>query len=257
MPPALPSRTIPDAPDVSVLIATRNHARFLPQCLESLLAQTLAPQRYELIVIDDGSTDATRRVLRAYRAKVIAIRLPRQAGVVAACNRGLSRARGELVIRVDSDDWVEPDALERGVRAMREHPEMDLLLMDYWRERGSRRALVALDPRNVFSWTAAGIMMRTDAVRRAGGYRAEFWEEFDLYLRMLAQGAKAMRVPMPLWHYRKHPLGRSATRRARLAGWEELLGYWPARTLVRYGRDRELAQVLAGGAHDGTDHHHR
>ena len=232
-------------PEVSVILATRNHEAFLPQCVESLLKQTLPRSQYEVVVVNDDSTDGTAHVLARYGRALVTVQLPQHAGLARACNEGLHRARGEFVMRVDSDDWLEPDALEQAVAAMRQHPETDILLADYWAERPRGRARIQMDARNVFSWTAAGVLMRTRMLRDAGGYRPLFWEESDLYLRLLSRGARAMRLARPLWHYRKHAAGMTASRTARTAGWQELLRAWPTATLQRFGSHQELAAALA------------
>lgn len=97
---------------LSVIVPVYNAARFLPQCLDSLLGQTY--MNLEIICVDDGSTDDSLAVLKEYAAKDERIKVMHQenAGVSAARNRGLALATGELITFVDADDWLEPDAYE-------------------------------------------------------------------------------------------------------------------------------------------------
>lgn len=97
---------------VSVIIPTYNYARFLAQAIDSALAQTLMPR--EVIVVDDGSTDDTARVLEAYADGITVIRQP-NLGVAAARNAGAARAEGELLAFLDADDVWLPEKLERQV----------------------------------------------------------------------------------------------------------------------------------------------
>jgi len=98
-------------PYFSVIIPAYNRARFLPECLDSVLAQTFTD--WECIVVDDGSTDGTRELVAEYVRRDSRFRYHWQenAGASAARNAGIERARGEWIAFLDSDDWYYPDAL--------------------------------------------------------------------------------------------------------------------------------------------------
>jgi glycosyl transferase family 2 len=106
-------------PLVSVVITCFNQARYLPEAIESVLAQT--HPRLEVVVVDDGSTDNTSEVARRYPG----IRVMRQAngGLPAARNAGLRHTTGEFLIFLDADDRLKPDGVAIGVDACLEHPE--------------------------------------------------------------------------------------------------------------------------------------
>ena len=95
---------------VSVIIPAYNCERWLPQCVESILCQTYGD--FELILVNDGSTDGSEAVCRSYTDSRVRVFSQPNRGVSAARNRGLEEARGEYVVFVDSDDWLEPQALE-------------------------------------------------------------------------------------------------------------------------------------------------
>ena len=99
-------------PNVSVVIPTYNHAGFLPSALQSVFGQTLPAQ--EVIVVDDGSTDDTEEVLRAWEGRIRIIRQPNR-GVAAARNAGASMASADLLAFLDADDLWLPTKLERQV----------------------------------------------------------------------------------------------------------------------------------------------
>lgn len=104
---------LPDAPLVSVIIPVYNTADYLPHCLDSLLGQSFAG--FELILVNDGSTDGSGATADRYAAadtRVRVIHQPNQ-GVSAARNRGLDAAKGRYVTFVDADDWVEAGYFER------------------------------------------------------------------------------------------------------------------------------------------------
>jgi glycosyltransferase involved in cell wall biosynthesis len=102
-------------PAISVLVTTYNRARFLPQCLESLFAQTLPP--LEIIVIDDGSTDETPELAHRYGERIVYLRKP-NGGKSSALNLGMGAVRGDYVWILDDDDIAMPYALERLVKPL-------------------------------------------------------------------------------------------------------------------------------------------
>ncbi|HBI28684.1 MAG TPA: glycosyl transferase family 2, partial [Deltaproteobacteria bacterium] len=101
------------APLVSVLMPVRNDARILPECLTDLAAQTL--RDWELVVVDDGSTDDSPALLKSWADRDARLRIfttPPQ-GIVPALNTGLAECRGRFIARMDADDRMRPERLER------------------------------------------------------------------------------------------------------------------------------------------------
>lgn len=98
---------------VSVIIPIYNAAQYLAECIDSVLGQTMSD--FELLLVDDGSTDESAEICERYAARDPRVRLFRQsnAGVSVARNRGLDHARGAYVVFVDADDWVDADHLEQ------------------------------------------------------------------------------------------------------------------------------------------------
>jgi glycosyltransferase involved in cell wall biosynthesis len=107
-------------PTVSVIIPTFNRGWILREAIDSVLAQDHGD--YELIVVDDGSTDDTRAILGAYGRQIIALRQPNR-GVSAARNRGIAESRAQLVAFLDSDDVWLPQKLTRQVAFFQSNPE--------------------------------------------------------------------------------------------------------------------------------------
>jgi heptose III glucuronosyltransferase len=127
-----PPHDVPIA--LSVIIPAFNAEQFLPQCLDSLLAPSASPGiPMEIIVIDDGSTDATSQVLEGYLACHDNIRVIKQTnrGVSVARNAGLAAARGEFVAFVDADDSVAVPTYG-ALMARAQHDELDMVIANAW-----------------------------------------------------------------------------------------------------------------------------
>lgn len=188
-------------PEVSVLIPVRNGERYLAEALDGMLADD-TPTR-EVIIVDDGSSDGTAAILEARAARdrrIVAVRQP-PTGVVAAQELARRHAQAPLIARLDADDIAYPGRLARQVAAFRAEPALVLLgsAVDRIDERGTRNGLisyatsheelVAILPRaNAF--VHSSIMMRSEAVAAAGGYRSLFSgsEDYDLWLRLAERG---------------------------------------------------------------------
>jgi len=99
-----------NTPQVSVIIPVYNTGEFLSEALDSVLAQTL--ENVEIIAVDDGSTDDSADILKRYEGKITVI-TKQNAGQAAARNDALELAKGRYIYFMDSDDWIEPDTLER------------------------------------------------------------------------------------------------------------------------------------------------
>jgi glycosyltransferase involved in cell wall biosynthesis len=97
-----------------------NHVEHSAPALDSILAQTF--RDFELIVINDGSTDETERVLRRFIDARLRVVTTTNGGIVAACNEGLKLSKGELVFRMDADDVAHPERFAAQVKYMAEHP---------------------------------------------------------------------------------------------------------------------------------------
>lgn len=117
-------RPKPERPLVSIVMPTRNQGRFIRAAIDSVLGQTYGA--IELIVVDGASTDDTVAILHGYGDRIAWISEPDR-GQTDAINKGMARARGEVLAYLNSDDILLPDAVERVVAHFRDHPEWDMI----------------------------------------------------------------------------------------------------------------------------------
>lgn len=202
---------------VSVVLASRNGERFLPQALSSLAAQTWP--HVELLAVDDGSTDGTGALLERFAAGRPMARVLHTDGLgpAAARARALEQARGAFIAVHDDDDVSHPERFERQARHLLAHPGTALLgsAADIIDEVGVRVGPhpVPFGPqairktlRRAPAFVHGSVMMRRAAYEAAGGYRAPFRaaEDFDLYLRMPVD-MDLQNLEEPLYAWRRHP----------------------------------------------------
>jgi glycosyltransferase involved in cell wall biosynthesis len=203
-------------PLVSVVLPVRDGAAFVADAVNSILVQTL--RDFELLVIDDGSQDATPAILAKLAASDARLRVVTQPslGLVAALNRGLSEARSRYVARMDADDLAAPGRLASQFARLEMHPDVAALgsacrvidrngkLLRYRRPPTDaaeiRRALWRGN-----CMTHPTVMLRREPAVAVGGYRGAFLhcEDYDLWLR-LAEHHNLRNMPEPLLDYREH-----------------------------------------------------
>jgi glycosyltransferase involved in cell wall biosynthesis len=192
-------------PVVSIILPTYNRVASLSHAIDSALAQTFAD--WELIVIDDTSTDGTAMVLDDFSRRDPRIKIIRNdhsdyalVGITKVLNQGLAAARGKYIARLDDDDaWIDPEKLAKQVYFLDTHPEYvvvggGVIVVDgdgkeryrYFKHETDeeiRRTALAANP---FSHTT--VMFRRGVACEFGGYRARYAEDWDLWLSMGVRG---------------------------------------------------------------------
>lgn len=204
-----------DTPLVTVVVPVYNGARFLAETLASVLAQRDC--EIDLVVVDDGSTDESPKIVARFGDRVRALRQA-NAGVAAARNTGAAGARGTYLAFLDQDDVWEPDLVASLVAALEHRPENVLAFADSWivdarggahgrRSRFLRPVagdvFAALIPRNFVPVETA--LLRTETWRALDGFDRElrYLEDWELCLRAARKGPFAY-VDRPLARYRVH-----------------------------------------------------
>jgi glycosyltransferase involved in cell wall biosynthesis len=216
---------------VSVLMPVYNAADYLAEAVQSILAQTFAD--FEFVIVDDGSTDRSGRMLADFAAKDSRIKVITRpnTGIVGALNDAIGASSGELIARMDADDVALPDRLAKQVAYMENHPQCVALggrvigidpygCVLFHSEHKMEHERIDAELLNGVGWAIVHptAMLRRDAVHRVGAYRREFqWvEDLDLFLR-LAEIGKLANLPDELLRYRQHTASVNRTRAAQQA----------------------------------------
>ena len=218
-------------PQVSILMPVYNEALFLQSTLASLQNQTL--RQWELVVVDDGSNDGTKRLLGQAASADPRIRpffLPRS-GIVAALKYGLENCQSDFVARLDGDDICHPKRLEKQLDALKRDSQLDLVACriehfprsdmqpgmkayETWQNELLSHDQIMRDRFVESPFAHPSVMFRKSAVERVGGYRDQPWaEDYDLWLRMADAGFRFQGLAETLLYWRDRPqrLTRTAT----------------------------------------------
>jgi glycosyltransferase involved in cell wall biosynthesis len=196
---------------VSVIVRVFNAERYLREAVQSVLAQSFAD--FELLAIDDGSTDSSVAILEAFGDPRIRVVSQPNGGKIAAAERGLNEARGRYVAILDADDRCAPERLAQQVAYLDAHAETVMIgsALGIIDERGARigvrrypqgdaalrRAVTIYNP-----FGHSSLMYRRDVALAAGGYDPRYViEDWDLSLRLMRRGEVA-NLPGVLAEYR-------------------------------------------------------
>lgn len=209
-----------NCPSLSVAMSIYNGERFLAAAIESVLAQTFGD--FEFLILDDGSTDATPRIVREFAARDSRIRpiIRENRGLVASLNELLHEARAPLVARMDADDICEPERFASQVAFLDANPDYGVIgcrSHDIDENDAPYRVSGPEHPDTHEAFIAAikarhpllchpAVMYRRELVLSMGGYHAAFrhCEDLDLWLR-LASVTKLASLPQRLIRYRHYP----------------------------------------------------
>ena len=246
-------------PLVSVVMPVYNAEKFLAEAIESILAQTFSD--FELIIVDDGSTDGSAGIIQAYAehdSRIRAVQLDMNEGVASARNRGTAETSGKYIAGMDSDDISLPERLQQQVEFLESHPAIGAVGV------GTRMVHEDLTPRLmyrlseghaliVFEMLVGGpalvrgsLMVRGEILLTSRGYDPEIKavDDFELFLRLVWEKAiRYANVLTVLYIYRRHESSVShgektwpppAETQARRRALELLWGEAPEGTLERF-----------------------
>ncbi len=210
-------------PVISILMPCYNAAGTIETALASLAGQTLAD--YEIVAVDDGSTDQTLQILTRHADRDARIRILEQshAGIVEALNRGLSQCRTPYIARMDTDDRSHPERLALQVNYLNDHAHISVvgsLVAGFPANQVRRGFQIYMDWLNKLVNDEAirremfvespiahpSVAFRREVVVQAGGYQEHGWpEDYDLWLRLYCADVHFAKVPRVLLEWREHP----------------------------------------------------
>lgn len=188
---------------VSIIIPLFNQEEFVATAIQSALSQTY--KDFEVIVVNDGSTDGSEEVARRYPVKLVT---QSNRGLAGARNSGIMNALGDLILPLDADDRIDPEYLSKTVPLMQDGVGIVSTDMRYFGDKTGTivaRKVTALDELLANSIPVCSLI-RKQAVLDCGGYSHKVWayEDWNLWIDILKRGWEIAVVNEPLFHYRVH-----------------------------------------------------
>lgn len=218
MPGSVPEHNRMAAPRVTVYITNHNYGRFIRQAVESVLAQTLTD--VEILIIDDGSTDDSRRIIEGYADNArIRIIYQEHKGLNITNNMALRVATGTYIMRLDADDYLDPHALEILSGTLDKDPDLGLVFPDYYLV-DAEGTVLGMERRHDFEKDVtlldqpahgACTMIRRTHLIDVGGYDESYscQDGYELWIKFTSR-FRVKNINLPLFYYRQH--GSNLTR---------------------------------------------
>lgn len=194
---------------ISVIVPVFNSQNFIGRCLRSIKNQSLSKKNYEIIVIDDCSTDQSYNEIIKQKSSIIRIiKNEKNIGLPASLNKGLKKARGSFVVRVDSDDWVQYDFLNILSTFLFLNKNLDAVCCDYsitdYKENLIENVNSEKKP------IGCGIMFRMQHLLDLNLYDEKFlYAEEEALRKKFLRKYQITRLPVSLYRYRKHENNKS------------------------------------------------
>lgn len=192
---------------VSVVIPTYNYGKYIKSAINSVLNQSMPPR--EIIVVDDGSTDDTKRICMDFGAK-IQYSYQQNSGPAAARNRGAKLSQGDALLFLDADDKLTSNAISKMVSQLDANPDCSYVYTDmqFFGDASGVFKSHNFDPTSLVvqgNFIGVGVLIRKAAFNKVGGFRTlPAFEDYDLWLRLYKHGFNGLYLPEPLYLYRRH-----------------------------------------------------
>jgi glycosyltransferase involved in cell wall biosynthesis len=193
--------------DISVIITNYNNEAYIGRAIRSCLKQSLPDKQYEVIVVDDCSTDSSREIIWSFGSKIRHMFPPENVGVAEASNIGIKAALGKFIIRVDSDDYINENTLLFLSEVLNQNPSIGFVYSDHLRVDKEENVIERVDihsPELLFRH-GAGIMFRKTHLEAIGLYDKTLRnaEDYNL-LKKYIKNWDGYHLPLPLYRYRQH-----------------------------------------------------
>jgi glycosyltransferase involved in cell wall biosynthesis len=198
-----------DNPAISVICPCFNHARYVEEMVASVKAQTL--RNYEVVIVDDGSTDETAAVLDRFEEETLTVIHTPNRGPSAARNTAIAAAKAPIIFNLDADDKIAPTLLEKALAVFNADPGLGIVHSEV-RFFGARTGRFHLPPYSLPAMLTSNVIhstafFRKDDWRAVGGYSEAFahgLEDYDFWLSLIELGRNVYKISEELIFYRKY-----------------------------------------------------
>lgn len=198
---------------VSVIIPVYNSDKFIGRCLRSLKKQTLSKKNYEIVIIDDCSNDYSLKEIKKHKENNFKIiKNTKNLGLPLSLNKAIKEARGTLIVRVDSDDWVHEDFLNILSTFLYINKDLDAVSCDYALTDINEKILKIENC--LKKPIGCGIMFRLQQLLELGLYDVKFkYAEEEALRNLFLKKFSITRIPLNLYRYRQHKKNRSKNKK--------------------------------------------
>ncbi|UCD03760.1 MAG: glycosyltransferase family 2 protein [Candidatus Woesearchaeota archaeon] len=215
---------------VTIIIRTHNQEGLVSKAIKSVLNQTLSRDKFDILVVNDSSTDNTSKILERHKKDIIVMNVNNK-NYVKTLNDGIRNTKTDFLILLDGDDTFEPSILEKMFNVIENDENVSFVYSDYYEtdEKGNKK-IVNTD--NILNCLAGGIMFKKQIFDDLGYYDENLvFPEYDLLIK-LKQKYKGRRIHEPLFNYFRHSKSITADK--------DLVERGKKQLFKKYGEIKEL-----------------
>lgn len=231
----------------SLIVSCHNFESYVGECLASIQRQDYDPSFFEVLCVDDGSTDGSARIIEDYQrqfSNFVSIRTQNQ-GLERACNLAIRKAKHHRMMRIDADDKIAPNLLSQMNRSIRENPDFDFYYcknyLEYYSEDEQYpKELPEFDPEEIFArgdFFATGTVYKRSDLEEIGFFSDEVkncgLENYTVILKLISRQKRGFAVGGTLFYYRRHQTNMSRLKQEAIIDYgQKLLSFYgrPFRT---------------------------
>jgi glycosyltransferase involved in cell wall biosynthesis len=193
--------------DISILIVNYNREKYLERCLRSCIDQILFNKSFEIIFVDDGSTDNSLKIAKKYSSSIKIFSFKKNKGISIASNYAIKKSTGKYFIRVDSDDFINKQTINILSNVIENNDNFAFVCCDHYRvdEFGFKENLVRLNSINKIKNHGAGILFNKKIFLKYGYYNKNIkeGEDYEIISKIIRK-EKYFYLPIPLYRYYIH-----------------------------------------------------
>lgn len=205
---------------VSIIVTNFNYGKYIKKCIDSCISQNFIKKNFEIIFVDDKSTDDSIFVINKFKKKFKNLKIIKNlknVGVAQSANRAIKQAKGKYVVRVDSDDYINREFLRILVLFLEHNQEYFSVSCDYFLvdKNEKKFSKVSYNERPI----SCGVLYQKSKLKKLGGYNSKFRhrEEEELRFRSQKKGYKSYNINLPLYNYLKHDKNKTYSKDFKLS----------------------------------------
>ena len=219
--------------DISIIVVTYNYQDYICECINSCLEQKLNNLKFEIIVIDDGSNDETKKIIESNFSNLVKYYRINNSGIEKASNFGFSKANGRYIVRVDADDKLSNNYLFEISKYLKLNYDFffsNYKIINKYGEFISEMELPNFSKSEIFQrgdFLASGTLYKSSLLKNYRGYQTETkncgLENYEFIIRIMQLGYKGLRIPEFLFLYRIHGNNLSKTKKIKIMNYGQEL----------------------------------
>ena len=206
---------------ITLIICSYNNSKYLKKCLNSVFNQSVSKNNYDVILVDDKSTDNSLEVANFFQNEknFKIIKNNKNLGLVKSCNAAIKATNTNFFVRVDSDDYISKNFVKYFLKKIEKN--YDFVFSNYKIIRKGKTKRNNISKFELSRLISCSVALKTNVVKKMRGYQNFLWEEYDLYTRYLKKNNKVSKINSYLYFYRFHNNNMTKSNNWKFRAWKQ------------------------------------